>query len=229
MQVNPDTEKAPLLRFYGRRKGRPLNNARQAALAQLDDYTFTLPESGEFNPAALGTPFTTACHLEIGFGNGEHLAELAAAQPHIGFIGAEPFINGIACCLQHIQQRGLSNVRIWPSDVRPLLDALAPASLDCIYIMFNDPWPKARHAERRFVSPANLARLARVLKTGGTLKLATDDPGLQTHTEEHMAAQTFFTPAPGLHKTRPDWPHTRYESKAVLAGRTCRYYEYRKV
>jgi len=226
MQVNLSIEKQQLLRFYGRRKGRPLRGRRQEALAALSDYQINLPAEGTFNPAALGPPFSVLCHLEIGFGGGEHLIANAAAQPHIGFIGAEPFINGISSCIVGIQQYNLPNVRIHPADARPLLNALAPASIDCIYILFADPWPKARHAERRFVSPENLARLARVLKIGGTLKLATDDPGLQTWTEEQMAAQTFFIPAPGLYQSRPDWPPTRYESKAVTAGRHCKYYQY---
>lgn len=202
-----------------------MNAARQAAFDNLHKYEVTLP-NGAFNPAELfsGKPV----HFEIGFGGGEHLIAQALAHPDTGFIGAEPFINGLSSCAQQIEKNNLTNVRLWPSDARLLLDRMEPGSLQMIYLLFNDPWPKARHAERRFVSPENLARLARVLAPGGGLRIATDDPGLQAWTEEQMAAQKFFAPAPGLYKERPDWPNTRYEAKAIAAGRRCRYYEWQR-
>lgn len=216
------------LRFYGRRKGRPIRGGRAAALEKLGDITITLGDDGTLQPAIL-LPDRKEYRLEIGFGSGEHLVAEAAAQPDIAFLGAEPFLNGLAATMVGVVQQNLQNIRIYPNDARKLLIGLAPTSLDMIYILFSDPWRKARHTDRRFVSPENLARIARVMKPGAILRLATDDPGLQEWTEEQMATQSYFTPAPGLFDTRPNWPNTRYEGKAIAAGRHCKYYEYKRL
>lgn len=215
------------LRFYGRRKGRPMRGARAHAFEQLDSVAIVLPAEGSVQPANL-LPARSEYRLEIGFGSGEHLVAEAIANPTIGFLGAEPFRNGLSATMLGIVQNDLQNIRIYPDDARALLNALAPASLDMIYLLFSDPWRKARHAERRFVSPENLARIARVLKPSARFRIATDDPGLQDWTEEQMGNQSYFMPTPGLFASRPDWPTTRYEGKAIAAGRHCKYYEYQR-
>ncbi|MBI3418745.1 MAG: tRNA (guanosine(46)-N7)-methyltransferase TrmB [Proteobacteria bacterium] len=168
--------------------------------------------------------------LEIGFGSGEHLAAQAKAHPETGFIGCEPFVNGVAGLLSLIDAEKLENIRIHPADARPLLDRLPPASIARAFVLFPDPWPKKRHIGRRFIGPDNLVKLARVLKPGGELRLASDDPTMQAWMQEQMAGSPDFEPAPGLLHTRPaGWPQTRYEEKAVKAGRKPLYFLFRKV
>lgn len=215
------------IKFYGRRKGRPLNNTRATALETvLPRVRIELPETGELTPATL-LPGKTAYHLEIGFGTGEHLLAQALAHPEIGFIGAEPFINGTSALLAGIEQHALTNIRLWPDDMRPLLKTLPAASLDRIYLLFSDPWPKKRHAIRRVLQQESLNGFARVLKKGGELRIATDDPTLQEWVVEQMAPRTDFTGSQLA--SRPDindWPETRYEQKAIAAGRIPHYYGY---
>jgi tRNA (guanine-N7-)-methyltransferase len=205
-----------------------MRGARAEAFEQLDRVAITLPNPGALLQPTTLLPGKSAYRLEIGFGSGEHLLAEAMAKPDIGFLGAEPFRNGLSATMLGIVQNDLHNIRIYPDDARALLNALAPASLDMIYLLFSDPWRKARHAERRFVSPENLARIARALKPGARFRIATDDPGLQEWTEEQMGNQSYFLPAPGLYTERPNWPETRYESKAKTAGRHCKYYEYQR-
>lgn len=214
-------------RFYGRRKGRPMNTGRTNAVENVLPRV-RVPATDVIDPAIL-MPGMKAYRLEIGFGTGEHLIAEAAANPEVGFIGAEPFINGYAAMLLKMEQQGLTNIRLWPDDMRPMLAAFAPASLEMIYLLFSDPWPKKRHTERRVLQSEALDGFARALAPGGILRIATDDPGLQEWTAEQMAARADFTPAPGLHGSRPAWPNTRYEQKAVAAGRTCMYWEFKKI
>ncbi len=161
--------------------------------------------------------------LEVGFGGGEHAYALAAANPDVGLIAAEVFENGICSLLSRLAPEGEepqipANLRLFTDDARPLLRSMADASLGKLFLMFPDPWPKARHAKRRFVHPELLAEVARVLKQGGEWRIASDDPTYQAWTDEVLAAQTLFTVTRAT--TRPDgWPPTRYEAKAIAAGR----------
>ncbi len=212
--------------LYGRRHGRPLRRHRSELLETLLPVVrLERPEPGsrlELDP--LFTSPVEAVWLEVGFGGGEHLAAQAVANPGVGIIGCEPFINGVAGLLGHIEREELAGrVRVLADDARFLIDALPDASIGRAFVLFADPWPKKRHWERRFIGPANLDRLARVLKDGAELRLASDDPGLVTwmldHTWHHPAFEWLARKAEDW-RTRPaDWPQTRYEQKALEAGR----------
>ena len=154
------------LRSYGRLKSRPIK-PRQAEL--MDTLLPRLAVDLAAPPMGAGETW-----LEIGFGGGEHLAEQAARHPAVRLLGAEPFLNGAASALRHLDARGLENVRLHVGDARDLLAALPDASLARVFILFPDPWPKARHRKRRLVNPAVAAELARVLAPGGRLRFATD-------------------------------------------------------
>lgn len=216
-------------RLFGRRKGRPLRPGR-AALMQtlLPRIEIKGPETGALVLSDLFDPAPQALWLEIGFGGGEHLAAQAAAHPDIGLIGCEPFINGVASLLGHIEKQNLKNVRVYPNDARVLLDALPEACLDRCFVLFADPWPKKRHAERRFIGPANLPRLARALKPGAELRLATDARPLAEWMREHLAAHPAFERLHDGATPPADWVQTRYEQKGLAAGRAPVYMIFRK-
>ena len=161
----------PQLRTYGRTKARPIK-PRQAALLETLLPAIRVPE-GPFDPASL-MPAAREVWLEIGFGGGEHLAAQAAAHPDVLMLGAEPFQNGVASALRHIEAQALRNVRIHAGDARELLIQLPEASLQRIFILFPDPWPKTRHHKRRLVQADTVAELARVLAPGGALRFASD-------------------------------------------------------
>ena len=213
----------PREQFYGRRRGRPLRTGqRERQTHLLPRLSFALPAAGELDPKTL-FPAPRDIWLEIGFGGGEHLAEQAASHPGIGFIGCEVFENGVAKLLGEVERRGLTNVRVHADDARPLLAALAPRSVGRVFILFPDPWPKARHHKRRLVAPAALDRLAEIMIDGAELRLATDDPSYLSWMLEHVTAHPGFVWTARRHadwRERPeDWPATRYEEKARKAGR----------
>ena len=217
--------------MFGRRKGRPLR-ARKAQLMQtlLPQLQIALSGKAALDPKKLFSHRPREIWLEIGFGGGEHLTAQAAQHPDKGFLGAEPFINGIAGLLDHIDKQKLSNVRIFPDDARALLDALPDHSIDRCFILFPDPWPKKRHAERRFIGPENLQHLARILKPDAELQLATDDAKLVHWMIEHLDANEDFAPALKPSEKPPtSWIPTRYEQKALKSGRKPVYFSYRRV
>lgn len=210
--------------FYGRRRGRPLRvGQRERQSALLPQVSFAPPESGRLDPASLFPGPQRDIWLEIGFGGGEHLAEQAEQHPEIGFIGCEVFENGVAKLLGEIERRKLANVRVFANDARPLLAALTPRSIGRVFILFPDPWPKARHHKRRLVAPVTLDRLAEIMSDGAELRLATDDPGYLAWMLEHATSHPDFSwtaRRPADWRERPDdWPATRYEEKARKAGR----------
>jgi tRNA (guanine-N7-)-methyltransferase len=215
----------PPRRIYGRRRGRPLRpGQRHLHETLLPRLAVSLPETRPLDPASLFTPRPAEVWLEIGFGAGEHLAAQAEAHPATGFLGCEVFENGVARLIAEIERRRLANIRIFPDDARALLDALAPASLDRVFILFPDPWPKTRHHKRRLVSTATLDRLATLMRPGAELRLATDDRDYLAWMLEHATAHPGFewlARRPADWRERPpDWPPTRYEEKARAAGRT---------
>ncbi len=212
---------------YGRRKGRPISKYQQGLLHTL------LPEvTLDLRPEALQTLFKSQkgriC-LEIGFGAGEHLAHVAKSNPGDLFLGGEIFINGVASLLRHMDQQDISNIRIYPDDARELLKALPTGSLDQIYLLYPDPWRKSRHAERRFLQQETLQQFWDLLKPGGKLLLASDDPLMITWMEEQVTNFAKFTIDPDENKelTAPpqQWIQTRYESKAVQEKRTSHYFK----
>ncbi|AWN40804.1 tRNA (guanine(46)-N(7))-methyltransferase TrmB [Methylobacterium durans] len=226
------TPEAPERAFFGRRKGKRLREAQEQRLAELlPRLRVGLPEAGApLDPATLFPDTKREIWLEIGFGGGEHLAHQARLHPEIGFIGAEPFVNGVVKLLREIDEGGLANIRVRDEDVTALVAALPDACLTRVYLLYPDPWPKRRQRKRRFVSDASLAEIARVLKPGGLFRFASDIddyagwtlvraarcPGLAWTAR---AAADWTSPYPG-------WPGTRYEAKAIAAGRRPTYLEF---
>lgn len=157
--------------------------------------------------------------VEIGFGAGEHLAWQAVRNRHVGLIGCEPFIQGMAQLLRLIESEGLDNIRLFPDDGRRLIDALPDASVDRCFVLFPDPWPKRRHWRRRFIAPATLNALARVMVDEAELRLASDHPAMidwmLAHTRRHPAFAWTAKRADDWRRRPPDWPATRYETKAL--------------
>jgi tRNA (guanine-N7-)-methyltransferase len=165
------TDAHPPLRAFGRIKSRPIK-ARQAALLETLLPSIR-PPSGAFDPYAL-MPGATEVWLEIGFGGGEHMAAQAAANPDALILGAEPFLNGIASGLRHIDEARLTNIRVHDGDARELMSRLPDDCLDRAFILFPDPWPKTRHHKRRIIQDDTVAELARLLKPGAPLRFASD-------------------------------------------------------
>jgi tRNA (guanine-N7-)-methyltransferase len=222
------------LRSYGRRRGRALSG-RQKALWQDVLPRVALPrDPGALQrPAHLFTPPASQVWLEIGFGGGEHLVSQAARNPHVGLIGCEPFEDGIVKVLSAIEGDGPTNIRLHADDARPLLRLLPAASVDRVFILFPDPWPKARHRKRRLVSAETVAELARIMRADGELRLATDIGDYACAILLAMGGcGRFRWIARGASdwRARPaDWPQTRYEAKAVAAGRRCYYFRFQRI
>lgn len=228
-----DGSGAPDRRFHGRRQGRPLRKGRAALVdSLLPELHISLPASGRIDPASLFDDAKTGIWLEIGFGGGEHLAWQARENPGVGFLGCEVFINGVASLLRHVAEDALHNVRIHHEDAHALLDVLPDQSLDRIFLLHPDPWPKHRHAGRRFIQSDSIALFARLMKPGGLLRIATDHPVYLSWTLRHIADQPWFdwtaTRAGDWQHSPPDWPSTRYERKALKEGRRCTYLQYRR-
>lgn len=214
--------------IYGRAKGKPLSRTQQQRFtALLPRVAFPVSEPIDPRTVFAGA---TAVHLEIGFGGGEHLAARAAADPASGFIGCEPFINGVSKMLAAIEDKHLRNVRVHHGDARDVLEVLVDASLDMVHLLYPDPWPKQRHAKRRFIAADTLALLARVLRPGGVLRVASDIPDYIGWTLMEIRKDGHFTwTATGKRdwETPPaGWSGTRYEAKARREGRTPCYLEF---
>lgn len=223
--ITPVTLKPPPDRLYGRARGHKLRPRQQRLL------DVTLPRLAP--PAALPVG---PLWLEVGFGGGEHALAQVRRHPEATLIACEVFENGICSLLSALVPEGGEddaplppNLHLWTDDARILLRKLPDACLDRLFLMFPDPWPKARHAKRRFVHPGMLPLLARVLKPGAEWRVASDDPTYQDWVREVMAAQTLFA-APAPATERPDgWPPTRYEAKALRAGRQPLYWSFQRL
>ena len=222
--------------FYGRRHGKTLRPSQKGYLEQdLGRLTLAGVRAGD-NPdrrpldmAALfgGRPVW----LEVGFGGGEHLVHQAALHPEVGLIGCEPFVNGVAMLLGKIRAAGVENLALHPGDVRELFDVLPEASIGRTFLNYPDPWPKKRHHRRRFVTPAYLAPLARVMAPGAILRVATDIPDYVRQTLEEVPKAGFDWLAERPQDWREpwdDWLSTRYEQKALREGRVPHYLTFRR-
>lgn len=211
------TEAPHSRRLYGRSKGKALRQHQATLMSDL------LPRLALDLAAPLQIRPGHELRVEIGFGGGEHLIEAAAREPEVDFIGCEPFVNGMAKLLSRIEARGLTNIRLYQGDAAEVLDRLPPESLSKVYLFYPDPWPKRRHRKRRFVSPENLNRLARVLRPGAELRFATDIDDYAAWTLARLRACDAFrwTAKKADHWLTPweGWTQTKYEAKAMAAGR----------
>jgi tRNA (guanine-N7-)-methyltransferase len=217
--------------FYGRRMGRGMTAFQHGLLETLLpelSLDITVPPPQPLT--ALFGPDIRDVWLEIGFGGGEHLAWQAERHTDVGFIGCEPFVKGVANLVRSARQGGLAPLRIHNDDARFALDWLPDASIGRAFVLFPDPWPKKRHRKRRFLGPDALASLARVMRPGAVLRFATDIADYAEMVGENIAAQPAFAARPGLLAERPqDWPQTRYEQKAIAAGRLCQFFVFERV
>ena len=227
---------APWRNFYGRRKGKHLRESQKVYLDQDLAALSPGPVGWDVNPAR--TALDPAAifggrelWLEIGFGGGEHMVHQAARHPKSGIIGCEPYINGVAMLLGKIRAAGVDNLRVHPGDARDLFDVLPEASVSRAFLLYPDPWPKKRHHRRRFVTPEHLVPLARVLRPGAILRVATDIPDYVRQTLEQVPRHGFEWLAEGPADWRApwdDWIPTRYEQKALREGRVPHYLTFRR-
>ncbi len=207
--------------FYGRRKGKSLSKSKDSLIVNdLNKVKFTQdmldPDKKHW--------------LEIGFGGGEHITQQALANKDIQFIGAEPFINGVASLLQHIKQHNITNIAIWDDDVTTLMDKLPLQCIEQTFLLFPDPWPKLRHHKRRFVNATTITSLAKIMKIGATLTIASDHQEYIAWIIEHMRKQMYFD-AQFDYSSPPtlppqNWYQTRYEQKALNQNIRCTYMQF---
>lgn len=218
-------------RLYGRAKGHKLREGQAQLLEKLLPQ-ISVPTEG---PVTAQSLFGHDCplHFEIGFGSGEHLAYRADMLPDHGFIGCEPFINGVVGALLHVRDKHLANVRLRNGDALDVLERLPDQSLRFVYLLHPDPWPKARHAKRRMVNHGPLDLIARKLQPGGEFRLGTDDPTYCRWSMMIMNQRRDFrwlAESPKDFLVRPGgWPETRYERKARAKGHEVWYFRYRRI
>jgi len=207
----------PAMRTYGRIKSRKLKPTQSGLMDSLLPQ-ISLDLSRPIDPQAI-MPGATATWLEIGFGGGEHLAGQAALHPEVLLLGAEPFLNGVGSALRHIQDAGVANVRLHAGDVREVVSALPDASVERVFILFPDPWPKARHHKRRLVEEGFVSELARIVKPGGALRFATDWADYADWALERIRRQGGFAwtaeRADDWRVAPADHLSTRYEQKRL--------------
>jgi tRNA (guanine-N7-)-methyltransferase len=218
-------------RLYGRRSNHKLRGGQEALLERLLP-AVSVPEEGPVTAEALFGD-SRPLHFEIGFGSGEHLAYRADLLPDHGFIGAEPFLNGVVGALQHIRDGRLANIRLHMGDALDVLERVPDGALTMVYLLHPDPWPKARHAKRRMVNGGPLDLIATKLKPGGEFRLGTDDPTYCRWSMTVMTGRRDFEWLAERAKdflTRPGgWPETRYEAKARRKGHEVWYFRYRRI
>ena len=208
-------------RLYGRSKGKALTDYQ----AELMERVYPGMEPGEDPSEGHAEAW-----LEIGFGAAHHLLHMAKAHPNALLIGAEPFLNGVAKAVAGAHEDGLDNLRLYHGDVRDLLARLPDASLTRIFVLFPDPWPKARHRKRRLIQEDTIAEFARVLKPGGVWRFASDITDYVDWTLTRVARSPQFSWEPDkagdFLDGPPNWPGTNYEAKAVREGRTPHFFDF---
>jgi len=228
--ASPMSDPTTIGRLYGRRQGHKLR-VGQAELVEDLLPKISVPEGQLTAQVLFGDD--RPVQLEIGFGAGEHLAGQAKLHPDHGFIGCEPFLNGVVGALQLVQAEGLDNVRLHMGDALDVLARLPNASLDRVYLLHPDPWPKARHAKRRFMNPGPIDRIAAKLKPGGEFRFGTDHPVylrwalMQMNRRQDFAWQ--ISGPEDFLKRPADWPETRYERKARRLGHEVWYFRFRRI
>jgi tRNA (guanine-N7-)-methyltransferase len=220
--------------FFGRRRGKAMRPAQAAALEKgLARYGIDLAEPPPPDLAQLFDADVRSIRLEIGFGGGEHLLHEASTNLDSGFIGVEPFVNGMAKAMSAMAAEPRANLRVYDDDATRLLDWLPAQSLDGIDLLYPDPWPKKRHWKRRFVNSANLDRFARVLKSGGRFCFASDIERYVDWTllacRAHGSFEWQAAEARDWQEPFPGWPGTRYEAKAIREGRRPAYLTFIRV
>jgi len=227
----------PYRNFYGRIKGKTLRKRQLSYLKEdlarvlLDLVSWD--DNPKRMPLDLGAIFEcTDIWLEIGFGGGEHLMFQALRNPDVGIIGAEPYLNGVAMLLGKVRSQPVENMRIYPGDVRDVMDVLPAGSIARAFLLYPDPWPKKRHHRRRFVTPEYLQPLARVMRIGAVLCVATDIPDYVRQTLEEIPRAGFEWCAERPDDWRTswdDWVSTRYEQKALRNHRVPHYLSFVRV
>lgn len=215
-------------RIYGRRHGKPLKKTSAARFEKyFPEYSLSADQVELSDPASLFDHNPKEIWLEIGFGKGEHLIAQAKANPDIGLIGCEPFINGVSGLIDHMDREGVTNIRFFMDDARLLMDALPANSITRAFILFPDPWRKKRHYKRRVVNAGNLAVLSRLLKKQAELRIGTDHHDYCRWILARLLENENFKwrsdHPDDWHKRPDDWPPTRYEQKALEVGRKSAY------
>lgn len=231
MHAEKPRDPIALNRLYGRSVGRPLRKAQQEIVDTLLPKV-CVPLEGEVTAAGLfGNE--RPLHFEIGFGGGEHMAGRADLLPDHGFIGAEPFLNGVVSALSHVKEQKLGNVRIHHGDALQVLARIPDGALSFAYLLHPDPWPKPRHARRRMMNDGPVEMLAAKLKPGGEFRFGTDHPIYLRHAlmimRRHTDTFEWLVEGPADWQNRPDgWDETRYEAKARQKGHEIWYYRFRR-
>jgi tRNA (guanine-N7-)-methyltransferase len=216
-------------RLYGRSKGKRLRE-EQAGLVELLLPQISVPEDiAVTNKNLFGDD--RPMHFEIGFGGGEHLAYRADMLPDHGFIGCEPYLNGVAMLLPQIRDQNLANVRLHMGDALEVLRRIPDGSLSFVYLLHPDPWPKQRHAKRRMMNKGPVDLIAQKLKIGGEFRFGTDHPIYLRHAlmimQRHRDQFNWLCDSPADFLNRPGgWPETRYEGKARRQGHEVWYFRY---
>ena len=231
MTANKPGDPTTLNRLYGRSKGKALRKGQQELVDTLLPQ-IAVPEEGPITAERLfGQP--APLHFEIGFGGGEHLAERADMLPDHGFIGCEPFVNGVAHALTHVREKQLTNVRLHHGDALEVLSRVPDGALSFLYLLHPDPWPKARHAKRRMMNDGPVDLFAAKLKPGGEFRFGTDHPVYLRHAlmvmRRHTEQFEWLVEGPQSWQNRPGgWTETRYEAKARRLGHEVWYFRYRR-
>ena len=226
-----DAKERPWRNFYGRLKGKALHPRQERDLEEILPQVRVAGVDFDENPSRVPIDVTRLSGekpiwLEIGFGSGEHLVHQAEAHTDVTFIGVEPYINGVASLLGKLRRQKVGNVLVHPGDARDLFDVLPAEAVSKAFLLYPDPWPKARHHRRRFVTPEHLVPLHRVLEPGSELRVATDIPDYVRQTLEEVPKVGFDWTARRPEDWRhawADWFSTRYEQKALREGRVPHY------
>lgn len=231
MTAYKEGDPTTLNRLYGRSVGKPLRAGQQELVDNLLPQ-IAVPEDGPVTAERL-FGFDRPLHFEIGFGSGEHMAARADMLPDHGFIGAEPFLNGVAAALVQIKEQRLANIRLHHGDALEVLSRIPDGALSFLYLLHPDPWPKARHAKRRMMNDGPVEMFAAKLKPGGEFRFGTDHPVYLRHAlmvmQRHTDSFEWLAQTPADFQNRPGgWSETRYEAKARKQGHEVWYFRYRR-